>query len=263
MAAPERKRTAGLYARKLFNNVYNYTLLGGVALASLATGDWWLLAVGAGLEVLYMLYAPDSEFVRGKVNGMLDAEDAAAAQAHLENMLQRMASEDRQRCRQLLLKQNEIARLANDNPSFSRDMLQVEITKLGRLVASFVDLAATVGRYTLYLDKEDIGEVERQRRDYEREVEKGKGPAVDLAKKNLDIVMRRLERLREINEFVQRARHQMELIENSFALLADQIVSMQSPAAMSGQLDDLLDGVEAIRETAQEADKFLATGVSA
>src|SRR5688572_21938543 len=115
---PRRKRTAGLYASKLFNNVYNYTLLGGVTMASLLTGDWWLMAIGAGLEVLWMLYAPDSEFVRNKVNKALDGEDAELARVHLEGQMQRMNSDDRQRCRLLLLKQNEIARLAADNPTF-------------------------------------------------------------------------------------------------------------------------------------------------
>src|SRR5262249_6054702 len=109
MAAPEpRKRTAGLYARRLFNNVYNWTLLGGVSLAAVATGDWWLLALGGGLEVLYMLWAPDSEFIRKRINKSLDNEDAERARAHLEDMMQRMDSDDRQRCRLLLLKQNEI-----------------------------------------------------------------------------------------------------------------------------------------------------------
>ena len=39
---------------------------------------------------------------------------------------------------------------------------------------------------------------------------------------------------------------------NSFQLIADRIVTMQSPQELSGQLDELLDGVEAVsRETEQ------------
>jgi hypothetical protein len=52
------KRTTGDYARRLFHNPYNYSLLGGVAVASVATGQWWLGIVGVGMEALYMLYAP-------------------------------------------------------------------------------------------------------------------------------------------------------------------------------------------------------------
>ena len=38
-------------------------------------------------------------------------------------------------------------------------------------------------------------------------------------------------------------RGQLDLIENSFQLIADQIVTMQSPHELTGQLDELLDGV--------------------
>ena len=53
------------------------------------------------------------------------------------------------------------------------------------------------------------------------------------------------------------ARGQLDLIENSFQLIADQIVTMQSPQELSGQLDELLDGVEAIRETARDTERIL------
>jgi len=49
------------------------------------------------------------------------------------------------------------------------------------------------------------------------------------------------------------------LIENSFQLIADQIVTMQSPQELSGQLDELLDGVESIRQTAVETDRILGS----
>ena len=53
------------------------------------------------------------------------------------------------------------------------------------------------------------------------------------------------------------ARGQLDLIENSFQLIADQIVTMQSPQELSGQLNDLLDGVEAIAQTARDTEQML------
>jgi hypothetical protein len=55
------------------------------------------------------------------------------------------------------------------------------------------------------------------------------------------------------------ARGQLDLIENSFQLIADQIVTMQSPQELSGQLDELLNGVEAIRETARDTEALLGS----
>jgi acetolactate synthase regulatory subunit len=256
-AAGVRARSWKTYAGRLFNNIYNYTLLAGVTSASAMTGEWWLLALGLGAEALWMVYAPDSKIIRKQVDKVLDEEAIANEIAARNRALMRLSSDERMRCLTLLSKQDEIEKLAADNPSFGTSLLSQELDKLHKLTESFIELSLTSARYLDHLDKESIGEVERQRRIYEKEIEHGKGPAVDLAKKNLDVVMRRIERLREINDFVVRARRQMELIENSFALLADQIVSMRSPSELSGQLDELIDGVEAVRETAKEADKLM------
>ena len=69
----------------------------------------------------------------------------------------------------------------------------------------------------------------------------------------------RKEKYGEIRGYLSSARGQMELIENTFRLLADQIVTMSSPTELGGQLDELLDGVEAVRQTTRETDKLLQT----
>lgn len=254
---PRGERTTRDYARKLFNNVYNYTLLGGVFAAAAATGDWWLMLVGGGLEALYMLYAPDNGAVRAVVDRVLDKEEIERQAARRETILRTLARGDQIRCQALMTKKWEIAKLAQENPTFGTELLRGEISKLDRLVDSFIDMASTTARYRDYLEKEDVGEIERLAKSYEREANNGSGPARELAKKNLGICQSRIARLREIKEFIDRAAGQLELIENSFGLLADQIVSMRSPGELSGQLDDLIDGVEAVRQTAQEESRLL------
>jgi hypothetical protein len=71
--------------------------------------------------------------------------------------------------------------------------------------------------------------------------------------------MKRQEKMKEIQHYLDVARGQLDLIENSFQLIADQIVTMQSPQELSGQLNELLDGVESIRQTAAETDAILNT----
>ncbi len=70
---------------------------------------------------------------------------------------------------------------------------------------------------------------------------------------------KRKEKYGEIRGYLSSARGQLELIENTFRLLADQIVTMRSPTELGGQLDELLDGVEAVRQTARETDRLLQT----
>jgi hypothetical protein len=82
-------------------------------------------------------------------------------------------------------------------------------------------------------------------------------PEVEVARKNLAIVLKRIDKLQEIKRYMAVARGQLDLIDNSFQLIADQIVTMQSPQQLSGQLDELLDGVESIRQTAVDTERIL------
>ena len=79
-----------------------------------------------------------------------------------------------------------------------------------------------------------------------------------MAQKNLDVLARRRDKYAEIGGDLQVARGQLDLIENTFKLLADQIVTMRTPSELGGQLDELIDGVESIRQTARETEQFMA-----
>jgi hypothetical protein len=107
----------------------------------------------------------------------------------------------------------------------------------------------------------DIAGLDEDRARLEQEVKEGAdgGTHTDLAKKNLAIILKRLEKMTEIQRYLEVARGQLDLIDNSFQLIADQIVTMQSPQELSGQLNELLDGVESIRQTAVETDAILNT----
>ena len=63
--------------------------------------------------------------------------------------------------------------------------------------------------------------------------------------------------MKEIHRYLRVARGQLDLIEHSFQLIADQIVTMQSPQELTGQLDELLDGVESIKQTAADTERLL------
>ena len=103
----------------------------------------------------------------------------------------------------------------------------------------------------------DVDEIERDLRRYHQILDKGEADKRTLAQKNIAVLEKRKEKYAEIRGYLSSARGQLELIENTFRLLADQIVTMRSPQELSGQLDELLDGVEAVRQTTRETDRLL------
>jgi hypothetical protein len=258
MAKEGKEKERPPYAKYAFKNPYNLALLGGFASAAVLTGNWWIGLVGAGVEALWMLFAPDSKLLR-KIwfDKVWHAEIDEARKQELEAKLKTLSESDGIRCLALREKQEQIHRLAQENPAFTVDLLSGELRKLDELWESFLELSVTCARYEDYLKGVDLNEIERDLRRYQQITERADGEKRSLAQKNLMVLTKRREKYGEIRGYLSSARGQMELIENTFRLLADQIVTMRSPQELGGQLDELLDGVEAVKQTTRETDRLL------
>ncbi|MFI5119075.1 MAG: hypothetical protein ACHQM4_01600 [Thermoanaerobaculia bacterium] len=248
------------YLKMAFTNPYNLSLFGGALAAAGITLNPVLAVVALGLEGLWLLHAPDSSRLKHLLwDPRFEKLQKAMRAQERTQRLAAVGDDERQRVNTLVARQEEIRRLAAQNPSFTGDLLRSELVKTDRLVDAFVEMAVTCARYESYLASIDTDALEKDRKRYDA---LGKGGAPDdprttIAKKNLAIVLRRVEKVQEIRSYLSVARGQLDLIENSFQLIADQIVTMQSPQELSGQLDELLDGVEAIRQTARDTEKIL------
>ena len=242
-----------------FHNPYNYSLLGGVAAASLLTGNWWLGIVGLGMEALWMVFGPDSKLLRSKIfdphhQGLLDEKARAERQAQLRLL----PADDVLRFEKLERRAAEIADLSHKNTRLSDGLMREELAKTGKLLEAFLELLQSSARYKKYLATVDADEIDRDMRRFQRAVDNEEDDdRRRLAAQNLSVLEKRRERISELHRFVEKARGQLDLMENTFELLRDQVVSMTSPSELGGQLDDLIDGVEAVRSTAREAASFL------
>src|SRR5215510_12903702 len=207
------------YLKKAFANPYNLSLLAGGLAASALTLNPLIAIVTVGLEVLWIVNAPGSKKLQEWLwDPSFDQEQQA---------------------------EDEAAR--------------AELTKTDRLVEAFIEMANTCSRYDAYLNSIDLSELEKDRRRWEQIArrEGNRDSETEIAGKNLAVIMKRFEKMKEIHHYLSLARGQLDLIENSFQLIADQIVTMQSPQELTGQLDELLDGVESIKQTAADTERLL------
>jgi len=249
------------YLKMAFFNPYNLSLFFGMLAAAGLTLNPILAVIALGVEGLWLLHGPESARLRHILwDPRFDKLRKALLAQERAGRLKSVGDNERVCVAVLTSRQEEIQWLASENPSFTGDLLRNELAKTDRLVDAFVEMAITCARYEAYLDTIAPEALERDRRRYEA-ASKGDStdPQVVIAKKNLSIVARRLEKMQEIRRYLSVARGQLDLIDNSFQLIADQIVTMQSPQELSGQLDELLDGVEAIRQTAQDTEKILTS----
>jgi len=248
------------YLKSAVANPYNLSLfLGGMAAAGLTLNPFLALVVVC-MEVLWIVNSPGSKFLQKWLwDPQFDKQRETQTQQEFAARMQSVGDEDRDRVTALIVRQQEINRLAAQNPSFTGELLRSELGKTDRLVDEFVNMAVTCGRYEAYLSSIDFDSLDRDRRRFQSIVQgrDEKDAEVDIARKNLAVIMKRFDKMKEIRHYLVLARGQLDLIENSFQLIADQIVTMQSPQELTGQLDELLDGVESIKQTAADTERLL------
>jgi hypothetical protein len=252
------------YLKYAFANPYNLTLLGGAIAASVLTLNPLIGVAALGLESLWLLHGSQSRFMQRLLwDPLYEKEKLEYEQRKRMEQVKKLSEGGKQRVLQLTEKEKQIQQLAMQNPSFTGDLLRNEIAKTHNLVNAFIDLAVTCARYENYLASINVNQLEELRKHWQNVVKMSEGNAdeieLDISRKNLAIIDKRIERVAEIRRYLKIAYGQINLIENSFQLLADQIITMQSPNELSGQLDELLDGVESIKETAKETEQILKT----
>lgn len=257
---PQRGPEEPPYARYAFLNPYNLSLLAGAGVAAAATGHWWMAVCGAAGEAMWMLFAPDSKLLqRTWFDKVWSEKRADAVQEALDAKLKQLEPMDRERVLFLREQKKRIHQLATENPSLTVELMGDELAKLDGLLDDFTDLALECTRGERHLATIDLKSMENSWHLYRGQVEQmpegDKRRAV--AKKNMQVLEQRRNRWEDLRKSAQTARGQMDLMENTFKLLGDEIVTMSSPEDLGLRLDDLRIGVEAIREaTVDEGEVF-------
>ncbi len=257
MTSPLEPRRAPSYLKAAFWNPYNLSLLGGALSASVLSGEYVLGAVAVGLEAFWLIFGPDAHPFKRWVNRQEREEREKEDRARVAKLMESLPEREWARAHAIDELKREIERDMQTNPSFQAILLQTEIDKLEQLHMSFVSLATACVRAETYLSATDPRDLQKQI-DVQGGVEKNaKDDTVrHIAKKNITVLEKRLETMKEIQNFLARARGQMNLIENTVRLLRDQVLTMASPAQLGEQLDDLLTGVDAIQQSAKDQEIF-------
>lgn len=254
---PRRVDEEPPYTRYAFLNPYNLSLLAGTGLAAGATGQWWLGVCGVAGEALWLLFAPESKFLRhnwfDKIWSDARAEQLQKREAEKFSQLH---PAEQQRVLALREQKDRIFALARENPSLTVELMSTELGKLDALIVDFTNIALRCARAERHLASSDIQAMGRAWEFYRSQVEhmpeSDKRRAV--AQKNLEVLEQRRRRWDDLRQGVQTARGQMDLLENMFKLLADEIVTMSTPEALGARLEDLRVNLEVIREVSADED---------
>jgi hypothetical protein len=229
-------------------------LLAGAAAVYSATVGWIdpaiILAGALIAEGAYLALVPASTFYRRIVDRRARLQLEQWRRRQRLELIKTFDPREREAVEYLSWMKNQIA---SNFKKFAR--LQEEPPQLRELEATweaFVDLLDEYRRRKNHLRSINRQAVENQLRQAERAAELADEATRPLHEKNVEILRRRLQTFDDVERSVKRVEAQLQMIENFFGLVNDQVVTMPSPEHISAlDFDSLLSSIEMTKEMLQ------------
>ena len=234
--------------------------LGGLLLAGMATiasamagpvEPAFLLGVTAVVEGLYLVTVPNLVGYRRRVDRRANRlGDGHRRQQRLE-LIKGFDPREREAVEYLSWMKGQIASSYRRVARLSDDSLPMQ--ELETAWEAYVDLLDEYRRRRNHLRLIDRQAIENQLRQAERSILTAEEATRVLHEKNVEILQHRLQTFGEIERSVKRIEAQLQMIENFFYLINDQVATMPMPENhLSMEFDSLLTSIEATREILQQ-----------
>jgi len=245
--------------RRAFFNQYNGILLGAAALFALATFSWLPLAVGAGLEVLWMTFVPDSGFFKRWVGLQKSRESQERIKRETETILQQLDLSYSQRFLELQRVADEVLTLSKENQSLETRLVEDELQKIGQVLFSFLRMARAHQRLANFLSENPAGEIKADVTECTAELRGEQDPRVQASlKQALSLAEKRLRQHEQISHSARALAVQMETLEKALTYLKSHIVAIGSHEELASELDGLVMGVDSVEQLEAETGNALA-----
>lgn len=235
-------------------NIGGLVIAGAAAAVSMTTGflEPTLIMAGALVaEGAYLITVPASSFYRRIVDRRSrHLIDDHRRKQRLE-IIKTFDPREREAVDYLSWMKNQIA---SNYKKFTR--LSEEPPQIRELEATweaFVDLLDEYRRRKNHLKATDRNAVENQLRKAEGDMQRADPAVRPLHEKNVEILRRRLQTYDDIRRSVRSVEAQLQVIENFFGLVNDQVVTMPTPEhLLSLDFDSLLSSIEMTKEILQQ-----------
>jgi hypothetical protein len=252
------KRKPGSVFKRAFFNQYNYILLGGSAVYSLATGSWLPAVVGVGAEVLWLVLGADSAAFRKWVGKQEAKEEQQRLAKEVQALLGTLEEDYAARYRRLADTAYEIETLARENKGLEAVLIKDEMSKLGTLLASFLKMAAAHQRLGRYMNDSPTSDIERDIARAQRSLKSEQDARVQASlKQSLTLAQKRLRQHQEIEGAWKSLSVQMDTVEKSFDYLKSHILGIGTREELAAELDNLVDGVSSVAEIEASTDELM------
>jgi len=259
MTEPDPPKEKNSPFRRAFFNQYNAILVGATVLFAAATFSWLPLVLGAGLEILWMTFLPDSGFFRRWVGMQESRETQERIQHDTETILRQLDSSYGQRFFELQQVADEVLTLSKENQSLEARLVEDELQKIGQVLFSFLRMARAHQRLAHFLTENPAGEIAADMADTNAQLRREKDPRVQASlKQALSLAEKRLRQHEQISNSAKALSVQMETLEKALCYLKSHIVAIGSHEELASELDGLVMGVDSVEQMEAETGDALA-----
>lgn len=210
-----------------------------------------VVAAGAVMEGLYLAAFSNSSFYRRRVDQRSRQLDDGRRKTLRQELIRTFDQRERDAVAYLSWMKNQIAGNYIKLSGLSSNAPQ--LVELERAWEAFVDLIDEFRRRKNHLRTVDRQAIENQLRQAERGAQMADPANRELYDKNAELLRRRLETVLDIERSVKRIEAQLQMIENFFSLINDQVITMPAPdRQLATEFDSLLASIDATREILQQ-----------
>ncbi len=252
--AKKKKKAPGhsLYWEAVINQ-YNLIGLAGMIALSAVLGSPLPFLIALGFELMYVAVIPETEFFKRVVHAKYNEIDEADAMRKHRERLENLHPVQRRRFEEIAVLVESTKSNLDQNESTGLDIT----SKLDLLRARYLWLMELLNAYEHYLSSIRPGQIETNLSEVDQQIASTESSRVkSTLEERRSVLHKRKARLERVNENHTIVRTQVMTIEDIMRLIHESSMTIQNPADIGRQIDDLLIDVEATEEAVHDLDSF-------
>lgn len=217
-----------------------------------------VLAGLAGLEACWLLWAPFLPAYQARMLRKRWQRALVERERERKRLAQSLTPELNTRYQEVRRLYDDIRQGARDSGAVANELLAEELDKLDALLDAFLRMLSTWLRYRRYLNRTDENAIVKDLAHLRGKLERTQDPDTQrIIRQNLEILEKRLERIEAIQKGYLNLQAQLEVVEDTFQLINDQMVSLRTPDALGVDLGQIVSGVEMTESVLQETNALI------
>ena len=241
------------YHAEAAKDQYNLILMVFFFLSALVAWNPAPALIGAGLEMLYLLFVPETEFFKRYVKNKYFNRRAQEAAEERKRRIQNLSHHQRRRYKKI----DAIINSTKENLDEASEGLGGSMVgKLDRLRERYLWMMELVNDYEGYLNSLQRGKIRSDMDDVEHQLKSAEGQVEAALQERLGILKKRFDRLEKVRQNHTIVKTQIQTVEDILRLIYESSMTMQNPQGISQQIDDLMFEVESTEETVMELDQI-------